>query len=165
MGPPLDETLVPRLEKRLNAPGYAKYLQTIDQIQTPPQVNYAAGRKEVLAAHGTERVKVWLKYHIMEPRFDNTYSLMPNLGLTERQSAAVADYLYNETQTNTLAGYVLKFERRLAVDPLFEILVVVGVIEAIAAVVLAVMFIWNWRKRRKTSHDKKKFGENLFTGS
>ncbi|HEX2239346.1 MAG TPA: hypothetical protein VHJ19_13705 [Gammaproteobacteria bacterium] len=37
-----------------------------------------------------------VKYHIMEPHFDNPFSAMPNLGLTEAQVEAITRYLMNE---------------------------------------------------------------------
>jgi hypothetical protein len=41
-------------------------------------------------------VKLWVKYHILEPRFDNPYSTMPNMGLTADEAAAITDFLIGE---------------------------------------------------------------------
>jgi hypothetical protein len=37
-----------------------------------------------------------MKYHIMEPRCDNPFSAMPNLGLTKAQAEAITRYLTGE---------------------------------------------------------------------
>ena len=43
-----------------------------------------------------DRVKLWVKYHILEPRFDNPYSIMPNMGLTEDEASAITNFLVGE---------------------------------------------------------------------
>lgn len=93
-GPDLTpNALVKRLDERLNSEGYEQSLQEIDQVDHEPQSLYRAARQEVLAAHGQDRVRLWIKYRIQEPRFDNLYSQMPNLGVTDQEAEIMANYL------------------------------------------------------------------------
>jgi hypothetical protein len=45
-----------------------------------------------------ERIRTWMIYHIMEPRFDNPNSQMPNLGLTKAQATLLTDYLIGKEE-------------------------------------------------------------------
>jgi hypothetical protein len=95
-GPDLTpNALVKRLDERLNSEGYEQSLQEIDQVDHEPQSLYQAARQEVLSAHGKDRVRLWIKYRIQEPRFDNLYSQMPNLGITDQEAEIMANYLTN----------------------------------------------------------------------
>jgi hypothetical protein len=93
-GPDLTrDPMVERLQTRLDTQAYVDSLKEIDKLETEPHRSYKAAREEVAAAEGLDRVRVWLKYRIMEPRFDNLYSQMPNLGLSEQEAGLIADYL------------------------------------------------------------------------
>lgn len=100
-GPPLDrEALVARLDQRLNSEAYVDSLKEIDALDNEPQRNFAAARQEVLAADGMDRVRTWVKYRIQEPRFDNLYSQMPNLGVSEQEAVIIADFLLGDDEQN-----------------------------------------------------------------
>lgn len=93
-GPPLDsESLIERLDERLHSDEYVESLGQIDSLDTEPQREYAQARQEVLNADGRERIRTWIKYRLLEPRFDNQYSQMPNLGLTEAEATIITEYL------------------------------------------------------------------------
>jgi hypothetical protein len=96
-GPALDQrTMVRQLEEKLNSQGYAQMLRQVDLLDREPFVKYREARSEVLEAQGQERVRTWMIYHILEPRFDNPNSLMPNLGLSRTEATAITDYLLQE---------------------------------------------------------------------
>ena len=96
-GPALDpDPLIDRLQTRLHSENYLQLVAEVDQLEREPFTNFAEARAAVLAAEGHERLRLWTIYHIMEPRFDNPNSLMPNLGLTEAQATLIADYLVRE---------------------------------------------------------------------
>lgn len=94
IGPSLAQgPLVARLETRLNSAAYGEAVAEIDRLVEEPYVRYGEARAAVLAAEGEEKVRLWVMYHIMEPKFDNPYSQMPNLGLTEAEAGLITDYL------------------------------------------------------------------------
>ncbi|MCI0481251.1 MAG: hypothetical protein L0213_06665, partial [Candidatus Dadabacteria bacterium] len=41
-------------------------------------------------------VRAWVKYHIMEPKFDNPDSGMPNLGVNEEEAELITLFLVPE---------------------------------------------------------------------
>jgi glucose/arabinose dehydrogenase len=93
-GPPLEQgATAERIAERLASPAYAAAVRAVDRIDAEPYVSWAAARREVLAAEGDDRVRGWITYHVMEPRFDNPATRMPNLGLSRREAAVIADYL------------------------------------------------------------------------
>ena len=96
-GPSLDRAeLVGRLKDRLFSPDYVQNIAELDSLDAEPYASYTGARKEVLEKEGMDRVKFWVKYHILEPRFDNPYSIMPNMGLTESEASAITDFLIGE---------------------------------------------------------------------
>jgi hypothetical protein len=99
IGPNLaTQRLVPRLLERLGSDEYRRAIDPVDARDEEPFRSFRAARREVLAARGLDRVRLWLRYRIQEPRFDRVASAMPNVGVTADEAAALADYL--------VAGYV-----------------------------------------------------------
>jgi hypothetical protein len=97
--PPLDPgPLVNRLSARLNSELYLRQIDEVNALTTEPHTLFAEARSEVVAAQGDERVHAWLKYRIMEPKFDTHYSQMPNLGITEEEAEIIAAYLMERAQ-------------------------------------------------------------------
>jgi glucose/arabinose dehydrogenase len=95
-GPSLDrDSLVPRLKERLHSQTYGKTVKQADQLSAEPFRSYRGPRHAVLAAQGDERLRLWLTYRILEPRFDSPFSQMPNLGLSKREASTIADFLLN----------------------------------------------------------------------
>jgi len=99
-GPALDQPdLTTRLQQRLGSTDYAAQVAAIDSVPLEPYTDYAGARREVMAADGSERVRAWLRYRLLEPRFDSRESAMPNPGLTHAQADALADYLMDAQPT------------------------------------------------------------------
>lgn len=95
--PPLDQRpMVDRLETRLNSEAYIEHLAEIDRLDREPFRSFREARVEVLQAENREKLRTWMIYHIMEPRFDNPYSQMPNLGLSKTEATVITDYLLKE---------------------------------------------------------------------
>jgi len=93
-GPNLDsENLVTRVSERLGSAAYRNRVKELDQLETEPYKSYREERAEVLGKSGIERVRTWTKYHIMEPKFDNPESAMPNLGINNEEAEMITLYL------------------------------------------------------------------------
>jgi hypothetical protein len=82
-----------RLRARLNSPEYRPAVAALDLLSGQPFPAYRAARQQVLAAAGDEQLRLWVKFHLLEPRFDDASAQMPNLGLSEKEAALIADYL------------------------------------------------------------------------
>ncbi|GIK57637.1 MAG: glucose dehydrogenase [Chloroflexota bacterium] len=94
MGPPLDrDGLVTRIQARVNSPEYARAIANLEKDDSEPFASYTTARQEVMKAKGMEQVGIWVKYHILEPRFDNPFAQMPSLGLSEQEAEIIADEL------------------------------------------------------------------------
>ncbi|MGB7859307.1 MAG: PQQ-dependent sugar dehydrogenase [Acidimicrobiia bacterium] len=94
IGPALDQVqLEERLETVIYSAEYEQSLMDLDLLTEKPWVDFKEARAEVLNATGKDRLPVWVKYRIMEPRFDRIEAQMPTLGITEQDAAALADVL------------------------------------------------------------------------
>jgi hypothetical protein len=107
--PNLDyEDLFPRLRNRLSSDVYQAYLNTVDELTEAPFPEYTEARQQLRDLRGTGAItRVWLFYHLLEPKFDNPVATMPNLGLTPDQAEIIAEYLLKkpvEAQSNVADG-------------------------------------------------------------
>lgn len=94
IGPVLDlDSLVPRLEARLNSEAYALALEELNHLELEPFISFRDARNEIAGAEGIEKIRLWLYNRILEPKFDDPDAAMPRPGLTSSQAQAVADYL------------------------------------------------------------------------
>lgn len=89
---PMIDIVMANLEKD----DYIKTLDEIDKMDKEPFLSYKKARQEMRDKAGLERAKLWIKYHIIEPRFDNPYSQMPNLGLTDSEATLITNYLFSK---------------------------------------------------------------------
>jgi len=87
------DSLVKRLNKRLNSAEYIQSLTELDGLDIEPYESYKDARKAVLQGKGDERIRTWIKFHLIEPKFDNPSSQMPNLGITESEAIILTDLL------------------------------------------------------------------------
>jgi len=96
-GPALDQKpLVERLEARLGSQEYLESIASVESLNREPFHSYQKARVEVAQAKDDQKLRLWMIYHIMEPRFDNQYSQMPNLGLTKAEATIITDYLLEQ---------------------------------------------------------------------
>jgi len=114
-GPTLDpDALVPRLERRLNSQAYARTVKELDELDLEPFVSFRDARQAIVQAQGLEKVRLWLYYRILEPKFDDPKAEMPRLGLSNPQAKAVADYLSRVPGETAGAGGVSSVISRMA---------------------------------------------------
>jgi hypothetical protein len=93
MGPSLNPlALVARVQQRLLSDDYARQVLEIDALSEEPYSLYRDARREVMAAEGKDKVRLWIKYRILEPRFDSTTSMMPTQGISEAEADRLATY-------------------------------------------------------------------------
>lgn len=145
-GPRLDrDSLTPRLLARLHAPDYRRAVQRLDELSTDPFRGYRAARQEVLAAQGLDRVHLWLTYRIREPRFDDAFSQMPNLGVSEEEASSIARYLLSGEGDETEADGVPLWQR--LPPPRHRYTAFAFLAGAVGAFVLS---LWAHRRRRDT---------------
>lgn len=98
-GPNLDYAqLQPSLRDRLNSQAYLDALDEVDQLEEEPYISYMDERLQLRELEGLERQKAWVIYHLLEPKFDNPNSAMPNLGLSRSQAEIVAAFLLRVNQ-------------------------------------------------------------------
>jgi hypothetical protein len=103
----------------------------------------------VLEATGLDKVRIWMKYRIVEPRFDDPRAQMPNLGLTEGEARALTAYLMGEAADSGRLGPVERAKSALAAalpapaGPR-ELVLFFGAGLILGAVGLAAI-VWLWR--------------------
>lgn len=94
IGPSLDYVdLFPRLAERLNSNAYRTLLDEVDRLNVEPYISYTEARMEVRVAEDIEQARLWVEYHLLEPKFDNPEARMPNLGLSTEQAITLANFL------------------------------------------------------------------------
>ena len=102
-------TLADRILDQIDNPAYLDQLRTIDSLTTEPFVRYRKAREEVRSAAGVEKARLWIKYRVLEPRFDRTVVAMPNLGLTEEEADAVASWMVEPSTGERLQLHMRPF--------------------------------------------------------
>jgi len=99
-GPSLDDPpLFERLEQRLSTPAYLDSLAAVDRIVGEPFTAYADARRAIANAAPSDRPAIWLRNHLLEPRFDNPASAMPDVGLTGAEAQTLTDFLLQPPAT------------------------------------------------------------------
>lgn len=92
-----DLTGLPTKLDRLHYPAYAAQVQELMKSQQSYFVEQQPRMKEVLAAQGEARKRVWLKHHIEEPRFDNPFATMPSFqSLPQEHRRDLMEFLLSE---------------------------------------------------------------------
>jgi cytochrome c2 len=82
--------LVPRLDARLRSDAYRT---EVGALLAEPGAE-AAALREVLAARGDGRLRVWLRHHLRNPRFDHPKGKMPSFAsLGEEELEALVAFL------------------------------------------------------------------------
>ena len=67
-----------------------------------PFASFKEARADVRQAEGLEKVSVWIKNRILEPRFDDPDAQMPKLGITEKEAIIITEFLARSvTEENT----------------------------------------------------------------
>jgi hypothetical protein len=107
--PVLDhDALVSSVQTRLVSQEYREVVSQLDQSSDELFQSYRTARQEVLAASGTDQMRLWLQYHLLEPKFDNPAAQMPNLSLTSSEASRITDFLLsNPARYDGLVGAIL----------------------------------------------------------
>jgi glucose/arabinose dehydrogenase len=106
-------TLTDQILREIDTPEYAEQLRKIDALATSPYTQFRQAREEVRNASGTEKARLWIKYRVLEPKFDRTVAAMPNLGLTEQEAETVSSWL---VEPSTMEGLKLRLHPVLGND-------------------------------------------------
>lgn len=94
VGPPLDgDSLVRRVRGRLEARDYGAILDTLNARTDSAYRATRAWRDDVLRGGEMDRVRKWVTYRILDPRFDSPDAQMPNLGLNAQEASLIANHL------------------------------------------------------------------------
>ncbi len=95
IGPSLDfdNERIEGIERWLDSDEYASTVAGLDARTDAPYPQFASARADVLAASGQDRVSLWLRYRIQEPRFDDPNAQMPNLGIDAEVAQVLAQAL------------------------------------------------------------------------
>jgi len=102
-GPSLDQPqLTERISAKLESPDYLQTSQEVDRLDREPFLSFMEARSEVVELQGDEKLRTWMIYHLMEPKFDNPNSLMPNTGLSRTEATLITDYLLQERERSFL---------------------------------------------------------------
>jgi glucose/arabinose dehydrogenase len=151
-GPALNQPqLSERIAAKLNSEEYLQSLHQVDRLDREPFRSFKAARSEVIHSQGEERLRTWMIYHIMEPRFDNPNSLMPNTGLSRTEATLITDYLLREKQRGFLEkgrDTIIEYLPEVILPRhLFFSLGIGGVFGTVFSA--ALMMIWREREKRK----------------
>jgi hypothetical protein len=92
--PVLDrEPLEERLSHRLGSEDYKRRIAQLNRRTDEPFRSFRAARRRVLAAEGEDRLALWIKYRLLQPRFDDPNAAMPDPGMSPREATRLANYL------------------------------------------------------------------------
>jgi hypothetical protein len=142
--------MVKLLTTRLNSAEYLQSLQEVDHLDREPFVNFKEARREVLQAEGQERIRTWMIYHIMEPKFDNPNSLMPNMGLSRAEATAITDYLLQEQSfTERTKNYVMPYLPAVLLPRHLLFAFGIGLIAGILGYISLLAIIHRFHRRRR----------------
>jgi len=70
--------VVTNLDFRLNSAGYAATVKKLIATESSFVAEQRPKLKKTLESQRQDRIRVWLPYHLDEPRFDNPYARMPS---------------------------------------------------------------------------------------
>ena len=142
------ENLVARLQTKLFSARYLDSLDEIDKLEAEPFVSYRQARQEVRDAKGMDRLHTWIKYQIIEPKFDNPSSAMANMGVTPSEAEMIARHLLAEESELTFSDQIRFQIMRVIPKPRLRHLGVFFV----GGVVCGGLFMWGfgaWVRRRR----------------
>lgn len=99
-------TLAERVLEQIENPKYLDQLREIDALSPEPFIRYRKAREEIRTATGLEKARLWIKYRLLEPKFDRTVVAMPNLGLTEDEAETIASWMIEPSTGERLQLHV-----------------------------------------------------------
>ena len=165
VGPNLaEDVLVPKLVGRLNSEDYLRSTHELDVLDEEPFRSFREARNEVIEAQDLEKIRLWIYYRLLEPRFDDPGATMPQLGVTDRQAHLIADFLSGsetEDATEPSGGFANTVKDAVGdIKDLFPkptranaaewgvAIFGVGLVGGGLITVASGWAIWKWRRRR-----------------
>lgn len=148
IGPTLERhALFKSIEGKLKSTEFRQQMTDIDALSADPFPAFREARQSLRDLQGAEAVRAYIKYQILEPRFANTQTQMPNMGLSEAEAEAVTGFLMagpHEKEDNRPA--VVRFLSNVLPSPRHEYIAgafILGMLLALA---------WcRWRGNRRQS--------------
>lgn len=140
-GPPLDRgegDMIPAIKAKLAKEVYSEVVKKVDELDEELYKKYKDIRHQILNATGQKKLKLWVKYHILEPKFDNPQTQMPNMSLTESEADLVTNYLFSKAK-NVERGFMGKIKSKLP-KPKYWHMLVLAVAGFFAGIVLMLLF-------------------------
>lgn len=148
VGPPLDPTALRFRLDALNTPEYEESLEAVEELDEEPWASHEDERREVLSVEGEERILTWVRYRIMEPRFDRTEAQMPNLGISEDDAQRLAEVIVAPVPWWRSLGSSIFGE------PGNAVWFATGGLVAVLAIGVVWFGWWWWRRRQKQGADE-----------
>lgn len=105
IGPNLEaDQMINRIKERLESKNYLDAIEKLNKIDEEPYKSFKDARNVVLSKRGIDKIRAWMVYHLIEPKFDNLESQMPNMKLTRYEAEAIADFLLSQGTANPIAS-------------------------------------------------------------
>jgi glucose/arabinose dehydrogenase/mono/diheme cytochrome c family protein len=107
------DAMIQRIQQRVSSAEFLQSLQALNARADNSSSFQSQAREAVLQAQGSKRVRLYVKYQIMDPRFDDPMSAMPDLGLTEAEAEAITTYLLEDAGGSLMAKIKAKLANRV----------------------------------------------------
>jgi glucose/arabinose dehydrogenase len=112
-GPALgDAAMVERIQRRTSSPEFIRELEALNARDEPALNHYDDARRALIEAEGMERVRLYIKYQIVEPSFDGPLSGMPDLNVSEAEAEAITRFLLTEAEGKS-KGFIETLKARV----------------------------------------------------
>lgn len=94
VGPSLDPLRLPeRLQRRLGSATYRRRVAELDARGGERLRRWKDARARVLSAAGRDRLRLWMRYHLLNPAFDLPDARMPDMRLSLEDIGVISDFL------------------------------------------------------------------------
>jgi hypothetical protein len=143
IGPTLERhALFTRVEAMLNSTEFKQQLTDVDALATDPYPAFKAARQSLRDLQGAEAVRAYIRNKLLEPRFANPQTQMPNLGLSEAEADAITGFLMSDPhEKKDPRPAIVQFLSRVLPEPKHEYIV--------AAFVLGMLLMLGWCRWRR----------------
>ena len=107
VGPPLDrDSIIARLRARMESEEYQVRLAALDTLHREGSRLTSGDLEALRRSTGHEQLVLWTRAKLLDPRFENPNSGMPDPGLTRGQATVLAEELVGPPTADTDGGIV-----------------------------------------------------------